>query len=214
MDKPLSDKQFIRKASAVKVIADAFLNAYEDHIRATYKDAGTALDQFKSGEMRPNVALSFVKEVVAKHLLQTNIARAEESIRKQHQKKTPSKSNVTGSGKFACIITIKVTNERTRECEEAVFVDHNGHDTFLCDTYQAALRLVDRKQADMPDALYSVISHELTPGRFLKTTIMRGDSIARFFRQPKGPVTKGKPMSASLKNYMHCHNDTCSFSRG
>lgn len=213
MDK-ISDKQLLRKASAVKVIAHAFLDAYENHIRQTYKGADDTLDKYRSGNLKPTEALGVIKNVVAEHLLQVNIARAEESIRKQQVKRIPAKSNVCGQGKFECILTIKITNERTRESEEAIFVDHNGHDTFRCQTYQDAIRLVDRKQVDMADGLYAIISNEIAPGRMMKTQVMRGDSIARVLRAPKGPVSKSKPTSAPLKNYMHCHNDTCSFSRG
>lgn len=213
MDKAPSDKQLLRKACAVKTIASAFLDAYENHIRTTYNGSTEALDKYRAGKLSAPEALTFVQGVVSEHLLQCNIMRAEESIKKQ-QRRPPPKTNVCGTGKYECIFTIKVTDERTREFEEVVFKDHNGYDTWKVNTFQEAMRLVDRKQTEMPDALYAIISQEIAPGRHLKTQVMRGDSIARVLRMPKGPVSKSKPTSAEHKNYMHCKNDTCSFSGG
>ena len=214
MSKALSDKQFIRKASAVKVIAGAFLDAYENHIRTSYKGAHIALDQYRSGEMLPNVALEFVKNVVHEHILQNDIARAEESIKKQQVKRPPPKTNVCGTGKYECVFIVKLVNERTLESEEIVFVDHNGYDTWKCNDFQSALRLVDRKQSEMANSVYATISQELAPGRKLTTQVSRTDSTARHWKESKGPVVKGKPTSAPLKNFMSCKNDTCSFSHG
>lgn len=216
MDKVLSDKQFIRKAESARVSALGFLEAYEEHIRSSYPEATVAIDMFKSGQMLPNPALEFVKQVVGQHILKSMTNRAEESMQKQakKEKKAPSKSGSTGQGKYTCQFFCKVVNERTGDSQEHLWVDHNGNDTFRAETYQAAMRLVDRKLSDISHGLYATISQEIREGKMLTTRVDRNDAVARFLGVKRGPVCKVKPTSAPLKQTMSVHNFVATFSRG
>lgn len=219
MDKPPSDKQLLRKANGMHVSAIAFFSAYADHIRETYPGSHTALDMYKSGEMLPTPTLEFIKQVVSQHIIQCQVNRAEESIRKQQAKvnkpkSDKSKSGTSGSGKYAIQIFVKRTSERTGESEIDLWVDHNGVDTFKADLYQNAMRLLDRKMADLCMAQYGTITQVIGENRNLTSRIERSESVARVLRAPKMAVHKSKPTSAPLKNFMRAKNDTCSFSRG
>lgn len=214
MSKTLSDKQFIRKASG-RVSAIGFLDAYEEHIRSNYPGAHPAMDAFKNGQMLPTPALEYVKKVVGQHILQGMVNRAEETIQKDKPKKRfIPKNGITGQGKYSVQFFVKNTHERTLETKIEVWTDDNGYHTFKAETWQAALRIADRKHVDILHGQYATISQEVSEGRFLTTRVDRDDSMARMLRPGRGPVCKVKPTSAPLKNLMHCKNDTCSFSRG
>lgn len=214
--KSLTDKQFLRKSSG-RVSALGFLDAYEEHIRSTYPNANPAMDAFKNGQMLPTPALEYVKKVVGQHVLQSMVHRAEETIQakeKPAKKRTTSKSGITGQGKYSVQFFAKETHERTLVSKVELWEDDNGHHTFRAETWQAALRLADRKHVDILHGQYATISQEISEGRFLSTRVDRNDSMARMLRPGRGPTCKVKPTSAPLKNMMSVHNDRCSFSHG
>lgn len=218
MEKPISDKQFVRKASSARVSAMAFLDAYEEHIRATYPGAVVAIDLYRKGEMLPTPALEFVKQVAGQHILEGMVNRAEESIKKSQErtekKPSGSRSGSVGQGKYTCQLFCKVTNERTGESITELWTDHNGHHTFRAEVFQDALRLVDRKQVDLGNGQYATISQELPGGKILTTNVSRDDSVGRVLKVARGPVCKVKPTSAPLKQTMSVHNYVATFSRG
>lgn len=213
MNKPMSDKQFIRKASS-RISADAFLDAYEAHIRETYPESVETVNQYRSGQMNPTQALDFVKEVAKQHMLAMMVTRAEESIRKSQTNKTEkAKSGIIGTGNCTCQLFVKETCERTGEFKIVLWVDHNGNHTFRAASYQDALRLVDRKQVDLSTSQYATIVMDVG-GKPMTTRVERLDSMARFFKSRPGPVCKVRPQSAPLKQKMSVHNYVASFSRG
>ena len=217
MDKPLTDRKFIRLASG-KVSAEGFLEAYSAHITEHYPEAVVALDLYRSGQMLPTPCLAFVKEVVGQHILGQMITRADEKIAKDQEvkqkKEKKPRSNSTGQGRYTCQLFEKITSERTGHSDVVLWVDHNGKDTFLADTYSAAERLCDRKQMDSLCGVYATITEELPNGKVLTTRVSRNDSVGRVLRQRPGSVCKVKPTSAPLKQVMSVHNYVATFSRG
>lgn len=217
MEKPLSGKQLLRKASS-KIAASAFLESYQEHIRENYPEAVEALDKWSAGKSAPGPTVETIKNVVATHLLEAMKRKANEDIEKAiargNGRAAKSSSGESGTGRYACQFFVKNTIERTSESNIDLYTDKDGIHTFYVDTYQDAQNLVDRKQCDMTHAVHATITNKV--GKEITTIIRRDDSIARRMKQPKGPavLNRGTGLSKSLKSFMSCKQDTASFSRG
>lgn len=216
MNKPLSDKQFSRKLNSSQGVVDGFLSAYEGLIRERFPSAIVALEQYQQGEMTTHQAVDFVKKVVHTHLVQSQINKAEEDIlRRQEQKPTAtSKSGSVGQGKYAIQFFVKMIDERTGNAQIELWTDATGHHTFRAELYQDAMRLVDNRLYKLATGLHATVSQGLNNGRTLTSRIERDEAISRVLKAPRSAVSKSKPQSAPLKNFMSCHNDRSSFSRG
>ncbi len=214
MDKVLSDKQLLRKASS-KIAATAFLAQYQAHLRENFPETTELLDRYTKGEALPTPTVEVIKNVVAAHILENMKRSAEEAIAKAGARSaTPKKSGSTGSGKYAIQFFVKNVTERTGESSVDLYTDENAVHTHYAETYNAAERMVDRKQSNLMHAVYAEIVNKV--GVKIKTTISRDDSLSRFMKQRKGPACRdrGQGLGASMKPVMSCKQDTCSYSRG
>jgi hypothetical protein len=205
----LSDKQLLRKASS-RCVPASFLSEFQEHIRATYPAAVEVLDKWSTGEYLPTPTLEMIKHIIYASILE-NVKEKSPRVAKPAK----SKSGVSGSGRYSCQLFVKnVTNEKTGEHEVSLFTDHNGIHTFLVDTFQAAMNLVDRKQTQMGNSICANIAN--TYGKEITTVVHRDDSISRTMRAKKGPACRdnGQGFNKPFENFMSCHQDTASFSRG
>lgn len=216
-EKPLTHKQLIKKASS-KISATAFLDSYAAHVRETYPEAIEVLDMVSSGTLLPTPALDAIKQIVQAHVvlgLQKKNQSVIEKFESNQDKPKRVASGTVGSGRYTIQFFVKVTNERTEVSSIELYTDKDGHNTFKAMMYQDAERLVDRRQNEMMNAVYAVISSDEN-GKALPIVIPRADSVARANKRGKGPSVRnaGTGMSKPLTSYMSVHNDTCSFSRG
>lgn len=215
MDKVLSDKQLLRKASS-KIAAAAFLAQYQEHIRENFPETTDLLDRYTKGEAMPTPTVEVIKNVVAAHILENMKKTAEEAIAKAiHSSKAPKKkSGTTGSGRYAIQFFVKNVTERTGEASIDLYSDENAVHTHHAETFHAAQNIVDRKLSNLMHSVYAEIVNKF--GIVIKTTITRDDALSRYMKQRKGPACRdrGQGLGASMKPVMSCKQDTSSFSRG
>lgn len=201
-----------------RISASAFLDAYTNYLRETYPDSISVLDMFSSGKLLPTPTVQAITRIVQTHLALNLQKKNQETINKfEADKEKPSKgpSGMNGSGRYSVQFYIKVVNERTQEASIEVYTDKDGNHTFLADMFQNANHLVDRRQNEMMNSVYAVIT-SMENGKALSIIIPRADSVARANRKGKGPAVRntGSSNSKPFQNYMRARNDTCSFSRG
>jgi hypothetical protein len=212
----MSDLGFLRSANAKKVIPAAFLHMHSEYIKKNYPLAIPLLDDFFRGIKPSNDVLSEVKKIASRRYSDL----LEGKIKEESKQKAPSIPS--GNGRYDIQFFVKNVSERIGFSELTLFVDEDGCDTFLKDTFQAAQRYVDRFQAENGNCVFANIRNRASRSgapsdeKEVLTKISRDESLTRIPGRIKRPVQhrKGSGNSKPFRWTARSRNSHSSFSAG
>lgn len=191
-------KSFVNKATSTRLTAAGFLAQHRDYLSTGEISSITSpiLAQVDSGQLLAEDGLKSITNAVFSHMMNQAVRKAEEQLAKQDEDNYTSKNHL-----------VKLFNRTGNEIKEEAF--NLGQD---------AQRAGERWLLNSEPGSYvriETLKLKTRNGKPFTSTITREDAFASHLRSKKGPVMKGKPVSANKLGFgVRVKQNHCHFSHG